>query len=117
MNAICEAYTVQRNTCPYVENFFVSQHEHIVESLSSDSLDVPALYSEFQDINLSRELLADPNISRVKSLFKSGFCPEYSGFKTKSPTVLKYIREWKKFSLVDDILFRNTTVMDKVFAI
>ena len=110
VNAICEAYTVQRNTCPYVENFIVSQHEHVVESLSSDSQDVPPLSSEFQDINWSREQLADPNISRVKTLFKSGFCPEFSDLKTESPTVLKYIREWKKFSLVDDILFRNTTL-------
>ena len=37
VNAICEAYTVQRKTCPYVENFIVLQHEHVVESLSSDS--------------------------------------------------------------------------------
>ena len=52
--------------------------------------------------------MADPYISRVKTLFKSGFCPEFSHLKTKSPTVLKYIRERKKFSLADDIMFRNT---------
>ena len=52
--------------------------------------------------------MADPNISRVKPLFKCGFCPEFSDLKTESPTVLKYIRERKKFSLVDDIMFRNT---------
>ena len=33
VNAICEAYTVQRNTCPYVKNLIVSQDEHAVESL------------------------------------------------------------------------------------
>ena len=101
-------YTVQRNTCLYVENFIVAQDKHIVESLSSDSQDVPPVSSEFQDINWSREQLDDSNISRIKTLFKSRFCPEFSDLKTESPTVLKYIQEWKKFSLVEDILFRNT---------
>ena len=65
VNAICKAYTVQRNACPYVRNFIVSQDWHVVESLLSDSQDVPPVSSEFQDINWSREQLANPNISRV----------------------------------------------------
>ena len=31
------------------------------------------MFSEFKDINRSREQLADPSISRVQTLFKSGF--------------------------------------------
>ena len=41
---------------------------------------------------------------------ESGFCPEYSDLRTESPIVLKYLREWKTFSLVDGVLYRNTTV-------
>ncbi|MCW4250032.1 MAG: RNase H-like domain-containing protein [Candidatus Thiodiazotropha endolucinida] len=110
VNAICQSYTVQRNTCPYVETLLVSQDDDILDTLSTQSPGSSPASSEFKDINWSREQLADPSIARIISLLKTGFSPEYSDLKTETPTVLKYLREWKKFSLVDGILYRNTVL-------
>ena len=38
------------------------------------------------------------------------FCPDKSSLQTESPNVLKYIREWSRLSLVDGVLYRNTTL-------
>ena len=110
VKSICQAYTVQRDSCPYVETLLVSSCGQIPVSLSSEPQDIPPASSHLRDIDWSREQLADPNVARVKNLVESGFCPEYSDLRTESPTVLKYLREWKKFSLVDGVLYRNTTV-------
>ena len=110
VNSICQAYTIQRNSCPYVETLLVSSCGQILVSLSSEPQDIPPASSDLRDIDWSKEQLADPNVARVKNLVKSGFCPEYSDLRTESPIVLKYLRTWKKFSLVDGVLYRNTTV-------
>ena len=109
VNSICSAYTVDRESCPYVETMVVSSCGQIPVSLSSETDGVPAS-SELKDVDWSREQLADPNIARVKHLVESGFCPQYSNLRTETPIVLKYLREWKKLMLVDGILYRNTTV-------
>ena len=109
VNSICSAYTVNRDSCPYIETMLVSSCGQIPVTLSSESDDIPES-SELRDIDWSREQLADPNVARVKHLVESGFCPEYSDLKTESPVVLKYLRERKKLSLVDGVLYRNTTV-------
>ena len=43
-------------------------------------------------------------------LVKLNFCPEKSDLRTENPSVLEYLWEWKKFSLVHGVLYRNTTV-------
>ena len=75
VNSICSAYTVDRESCPYVETMVVSSCGQIPVSLSSETEDVPAS-SELRDIDWSREQLADPNVARVKHLVESGFCPQ-----------------------------------------
>ena len=76
VNSICQAYTVQRDSCPYVETLLVSSCGQIPISLSSEPQDIPPASSDLRDIDLSREQLADPNVARVKNLVESGFCPE-----------------------------------------
>ena len=110
VNSICQAYTVQRDSCPYVEILLVSSCGQISVSLSAEPQDIPPASSDLRDIDWSREQMADPNVARVKNLVESGFCPEYSDLRAESRIVLKNLREWKKFSLVDGVMYRNTTV-------
>ena len=93
MNSFCQAYSVQRDPCPYVETLLVSRCGQIPVSLSSEPQDIRPALSEFLDIDWSREQLADLNVACVKNLVESGFCPEYSDHRTESPVVLKYLRE------------------------
>ena len=54
--------------------------------------------------------MADSTLARVVELVKLKFCPDKSSLQTESPNVLKYIREWSRLSLVDGVLYRNTTL-------
>ena len=67
VNSICQAYTVQRESCPYVETLLVSSCGQIPVSLSSEPQDIPPASSDLRDIDWSREQLADPNVARVKN--------------------------------------------------
>ena len=105
VKAICEAHTVPRNNCPYIETLLVSSH-----SLSVETEDLPPVSTQFRDVDWSREQLADSSISRVIELLELGYCPERNELKTESPEVMKFMREWKKFSFVDRVLYRNTVL-------
>ena len=128
VKAICQAYTVQRDSCPYFETLVVSNSINVelldptpVESLdsaspaeSADSTNpVPFESTSLQDVDWSKEQMADSNVARVVELVKLGFCPEKSDLKTENPVVLKYLREWKKLTLVNGVLHRNTTLNDE----
>ena len=106
VKAICQAYTVTRNSCPYFETLVVSNSLNVESSDSTltDSFDS----TNFKDVDWSKEQLADPTLARVIELANLGFCPERSDLRTETPSVLKYIREWKKLSMTDGILYRNT---------
>lgn len=108
VRAVCQAYTAKRDSCPYVETLLVSNSAN-VEQLSA-SQDLPPESTDFMDVDWSKEQLADPSISRIIRLQKNGFCPDRSDLRTESPIVLKYIREWKRLTVVDDILYRDTVL-------
>lgn len=108
VKAICQAYTVKRDSCPYVETLAVQSNAHNADIQYSQ--DSSSFASEFRDIDWSKEQLADSNIARISEFFDSGFYPDKNDLKAESPTVLKYLREWKKYSLVDGILYRNTVL-------
>ena len=54
--------------------------------------------------------MADSTLARVVELVRLKFCPDKNSLQTESPNVLKYIREWPRLSLVDRVLYRNTTL-------
>ena len=60
---------------------------------SLEPQDVPPASSSLRDIDWSREQLEDRNVTRVKNLVESGFCPEYSDLRIQPDVVLKYLRE------------------------
>ena len=128
VKAICQAYTVQRDSCPYFETLVVSNSINVelldstrVESLdsaspakSADSTNsVPFESTSLQDVDWSKEQMADSYVARVVEQVKLGFCQEKSDLKTENPVVLKYLREWKKLTLVNGVLHRNTTLNDE----
>ena len=108
VKAICQAYTVTRNSCPYFETLVMSKSLNVASSDSTltDSFDS----TNSKDVDWSKEQLADPTLARVIELANLGFCPERSDLRTETPSVLKYMREWKKLSLTDGILYRNTVL-------
>ena len=108
VKAICQAYTVKRDTCPYFETLVVSSASGVVEP--SDSPTSVSTDTSLQDVDWSKEQLADPTIARVVELATLGFCPNKSKLTTETPSVLKYIREWSRLSLTDGVLYRNTNV-------
>ena len=59
VNSICQAYTVQRGSCPYVETLLIYSCGQIPVSLSSEPQDIPSAASDLRDINWSREQLPD----------------------------------------------------------
>ena len=70
--------------------------------------------SSLQNVDWSKEQLADSNLARAVELVKLGFCPVNSDLRTESPMVLKYIREWKKLTRFNGVLYRNTTLNDEL---
>ena len=108
VKAICQAYTVKRDSCPYFETLVVSSASGVVEP--SDSPTSVSTDTSLQDVDWSKEQLADPTIARVVELATLGFCPNKSKLTTETPSVLKYIREWSRLSLTDGVLYRNTNV-------
>ena len=84
----------------------VSNAVTLVESPTPDLLDSTSL----QNIDWSKEQVADSTLARVVELIRLKFCPDKSSLQTESPYVLKYIREWSRLSLVDGVLYRNTTL-------
>ena len=106
VKAVCQAYLVERESCPLVETLIVSNAVTLVDPPTPDLLDSTSL----QNVDWSKEQVADSTLARVVELVKLKFCPDKSSLQTESPNVLKYIREWSRLSLVDGVLYRNTTL-------
>ena len=106
VKAVCQAYLVERESCPLVETLIVSNAVTLVDLPTPDLLDSTSL----QNVDWSKEQVADSTLARVVELVRLKFCPDKSSLQTESPNVLKYIREWSRLSLVDGVLYRNTTL-------
>ena len=52
----------------------------------------------------------EPSIARVKQLIDSGQKPSKKAAKTECPDVRRYLRDWNKLKLKDNVLYRTTTV-------
>ena len=103
VKAICHAYTVKRDSCPYIETYIVSNDSHTTESQNSQAQQqFPS--TELLNIDWSKQQLADANLARIIESFDNGFCPEKCDLRDELPVVLKYIREWIKLVLIDGVL-------------
>ncbi|MCG8113688.1 MAG: RNase H-like domain-containing protein, partial [Candidatus Thiodiazotropha taylori] len=108
IKAICQAYTVKRDACPYVETLAVSNHIDAVES--PDSSDQFLDSTEFSNVDWAKEQRSDKTLHRVIHLLNSGICSQDIERQSENPEVLKYTREWNKLNLIDHILYRSTVL-------
>ena len=106
VHAICRAYTVNRDTCPYVENLVLNCNSHIASLKEWFSPDDSL---EFWKVDWPKEQMADLNLVRVVYWFKRGYYPDKFEQQNETPVVFKILREWKKLDLVNkfyiDLLF------------
>ena len=115
IKAICEAYTVQRGSCPYAETLVVTSASQLAESVDSnlESLDSDGQkVMESTDINTVdwvKEQSKDDSIAVIVQFVKSGYCPQKEEL-LEFPDAVKYLRHWKNFCLIDNVLYRNTII-------
>ena len=107
VKSICQAYTVKRGNCPYVETLVLTNACQQVDSIDpSVHLDLDS--TELKSVDWAKEQLEDPHISRAYGFVKSGHCPQREELLSENPEVVKYLRHWKNLILVHGILYRNT---------
>jgi len=105
VKAICQSYTVDRSSCPYIETLVLSEdaqtHPYNTEK------DVRG-FTEFKYIDWKREQTSDKVIGRLIELLRNGSNRRGEALKAEAPEIIKYLKEWKKLSLIDDVLYRTT---------
>lgn len=107
VKAICQAYTVNRDTCPYVETVLVTDIPNLPnEDISNASQDFGS--TDFGYVNWSYEQSHDRHIGRVLSFVKDQYCPSKNELNQEDPEVVKYFRHWKNLTLKNGILYRKT---------
>lgn len=107
VKAICQAYTVNRDTCPYVETVLVTDIPKLPnEDISNASQDFGS--TDFGYVNWSYEQSHDRHIGRVLSFVKDQYCPSKNELNQEDPEVVKYFRHWKNLTLKNGILYRKT---------
>ena len=89
IKAVCQAYLVKSESCPLVETLVASNAVTLVDPPTLDLLDSTSL----QNVDWSKEQVADSTLARVVELVRLKFCPDKSSLQTESPNVLTYIRE------------------------
>ena len=87
----------------------------LAESLLGD--DIPHLASEdvlesgrFTRVDWQKEQGSDPDIARVIKLQSSTSRPREEAVRKESPVVQKFLREWKKLHLKDNVLYRTAAL-------
>ena len=127
IQAICSAYTANRESCPYFENLLLSGDEEPLSCMSvstnvlkeADTLSIldtdkaePNVCDsdninpcDFSDIDWVKEQSFDRDIKRVIELFRQGFSK--SCLKTESDIVCRYLREFDKLFMENGILYRK----------
>lgn len=106
IQAVCSAYTVNRNNCPYVENLVITAAPEFVESMDSNikaSFGHVSEATDLSSVDWAKEQLKDPYVARLISLVDSGIFPQKDELKTEHPDVIKYLRHWKNLSLENGI--------------
>ena len=67
---------------------------------------------ESTDINIVdwvKEQSEDDSIGIIVQYVKSGYCPQKEEL-LEFPDAVKYLRHWKNFCLIDNVLYRNTII-------
>ena len=106
VKAISQAYIVSRDSCPYVETLVITSQSQIV-----DSEECPPLEStELSSVDWAVEQSKDITLSRVIYLLRNGYNPENTCRTKEDLNVSKYLKDWKKLSFKNNILYRTTMI-------
>ena len=102
VKAICQAYTVNRGSCPYIENVLVTDNPDLLElnDFNVESTDL-------NTVDWVKEQSNDPDLKTVVQYVASDYCPVTS---KEQANIGKYLRHWKNLCLIDGILYRNTNL-------
>ena len=115
IKAICEAYTVQRGSCPYAETLIATSASQLAKSVGSnleslDSDDQKVMEStDINPVDCMKEQSEDDSIGIILQYVKSGYCPLKEEL-LEFPDAVKYLRHWKNFCLAHNVLYRNTII-------
>ena len=98
----------------YVYSFFSENPGIFSQSVNSESDDVNGPI-DLCDINWADEQLANPNISEVLRLLKTGHKPRKRVIAQKPREVRKLLNEWNNLYFKDGVLYRSGSLQnDKV---
>ena len=107
VSAICEALTVSQNGCPLAENLVVTSWATILDSVDPQ---VDDTVDGISTVDWAKEQGSDITIGMVIELLKGAYEPQNIDRKSDSSKVLKYFREWNKWSLSNSISYRSTVL-------
>ena len=106
VKAISQAYLVARDSCPYAETLVITNQSQIV-----DAEECPPLEStELNSVDWATEQSKDVTLSQVIYLLKSGYNPQNTCLQNEDINVSKHLKDWKKLSFQNNILYRTTMI-------
>ena len=109
VKAISQAYIVKGNSCPYAETLVITDQSQIVDS--EESISSPPIDStELSSVDWATEQSKDITLSRVIHLLKSGYNPQNTSLKNEDNSVTKYLKDWKKLSFKNNVLYKTITI-------
>ena len=99
VKAVCQAYTVKTDTCPYVETLVLNNKAQLIESEINDSEGFTSVGStELSGVDWAKEQASDKTLNRVIELLISGYFPHKNEQRVETPEVSRYFRNglnWK----------------------
>lgn len=96
VKAVCQAYTVKRDACPYVETLVLNNSAQLIESEINDSegsTSASVGSTELNGVDWAKEQASDKTLSRVIELLISGYYPQKNEQRVETPEVSRYFRE------------------------
>lgn len=102
VRAICSSATISQSDHPVVESLLLSHDVEVIDHIDYQS--------NLSDIDWSREQKSDVTISRIIELIKTGHKPTKRQISKESDDVKKFIREWDKLYIKQEVLYRKSFI-------
>ena len=104
VQAICQAVIAN---VPFVERSSVEGDSHLADGGIPES-------DSFSKLDWAKEQRQDPVLRRLIHLKSSSFRPREEAFRQELPEVRRYLREWRKLHLKDNVLYRTAALDGQV---
>ena len=120
VKAICSAALVSAEELPLAESLVITNKSRLEpdneveeESLLGDSEESAIEFQALHTVDWKKEQKIDKSIARVLQLKKKNIRPVGQELKAESELVQRYLKEWKKFEIKNEVLYRNTELDGK----